>query len=124
MAAGTIPVSGVKLLWENPNTGTDFSSTEISNSGGYAVYLILYKMAKTASSYTTVPVVAVSNADVIVPVVSSPTAGTPVVSYRTVNKNVNTGRITIGNCQTREVTATSRTQDNSLLIPVRVFGVI
>lgn len=124
MASGTIPVTGVKLLWENSDTSVDFPSTEIPNSGGYGVYFILFKMAKAAASYTSIAVVAVSGADVIVPVVTSPTSGTPVINYRSVNKNGSTGKITIGNCQTRSVTATSRTQDNSLLIPVRVYGVM
>ena len=55
-------------------------------------------------------------------VITSPMSGLPQISFRTIFKGSD-GTLSIDNCDTRDVTATSRSQNNANLIPLFIYGI-
>jgi len=114
---------GMRLLWENPNTGNAFAETTCAGTGGFGTYIIVCRVSNTAQSYVSFVVSCfVIGEPQVITNVTSPASSLPVVSFRSITKQ-DTGLLTISNCDSRTVTSTSRTQTNTDLIPARIYGV-
>lgn len=113
---------GYRLLWTNPNAGRSFSATTISGTSGFLRYHIVFRTTSSSQNYFDY----VGSLDVgvyhAVTNLTSPTSGIPVVSFRTVVKEAS-GNLTISNCESRQVTASSRSQDNASMIPYKIYAI-
>lgn len=123
MATSTIPSQHGTLLWSNSSPSSSFASQELSGTGGYGLYAIKYKPSTSASSYYTLFYAIRSGETQTNSVLNVPASGACEGVFRSVTKNAGSGTLTIGNCEYKAVTSTgSRTQDNSRMIPIEVWG--
>ena len=120
MASGTIPASGIKLLWDNPNPSQTFATQQISVAAGYYFYIIEFRIT-TQSTATIHWVVTRSNS--VAEYIHSPnTSVYATICSRTCDASTG-GKIIFGDCQTRMTNSTTRSADNTYMIPHKIYGI-
>lgn len=114
---------GYRLLWTNSNPNASFSAATLANTGGFRRYHIVFRITSSSANYFDFVGLLDVGVYHAVTNITSPTSGVPVLSFRTVVKEAS-GNLTISNCDSRQVTATSRSQDNASIIPYQVFAIL
>ena len=113
---------GYLELWTNSNTGSNFAAQDVPGTGGFRLYLVVCQITTSSQGYVSYWLDCETGEMQNITFVSSPASTIPYISFRQVTKQ-QSGLLNISNCDTRAITATSRSQDNSQLIPYKIFGI-
>ena len=123
MATSSILSQHATLLWSNSSPSSNFASQELPGTDGYRMYAIKFKPSTSASGYFTLFYAVASGETHYNTAVNLPTSGACEGVLRAVTKNSGSGTLTVGNCEYKALNSTgSRTQDNSRMIPLEVWG--
>lgn len=122
MANGTIPMSGLKKLWTNANTGASFAAQTVAvDLTGFTAVLINFK--ETAGDMAGFDYVApVDTGSHVVSKVSMPSNGLTSYAYsRTVSYS--SSGVAFGDALKKTLLSGDRETSNSNMIPSAIYGI-
>lgn len=123
MATGKIdkPIFKPILLWTNSDPTQTFAEQDLNGTGGYPYYLILYKISTSSSTDYQQLVRTITTEMNAVFFGYTPVNEMSYIGVRSFTK-ISDGRLHFYNATKKLTNSTSRTEDNSLLIPYQIYG--
>ena len=123
MATGTVQNDfRPKLLWENSDVTSNFAEQTINGTSGYPYYFILFNLSTSTTTKISVLLKTITSVANVVEFIFYPANEVNYLAGRQVVKQQD-GKLHFYSAMRKDLTATARTTDNSLLIPYQIYGI-